>query len=121
MSWRDAPLYVEAFDLSGWVIERAQSWELEPLARRAIDEAVELVSSVSLALTFPAARERHLIEAEEGIVRLRTVLRIAEGVGVLSSRRVRFAAERLSAIGRMVGGWRKRVCRRRQAEEGRGM
>ena len=121
MSWRDAPLYVEAFDLSGWVIERARTWELEPLGRRAIEESVELVSSVSLALTFPSARRRHLARTDEGIVRLRTVLRIAENAGLLSRRRLRFAAERLGVIGRMVGGWRKRVQKRRKAGGGGGM
>lgn len=119
MSWRDAPLYVEAFDLSGWLIERVESWRHEPLARRATDEAVELVSSVSLALTFPAVREHHLARTDEGIVRLRAVLRIAESVGCLSNRRLRFAAERLGVIGRMVGGWRKRLQRRQEAGEHR--
>ena len=119
MSWRDAPLYVEAFDLTRWVTERAGSWEHEPLARLATGSACELVSSVSLALTFPATRARHLEGADEGIVRLRTLLRIARAQGLLSGGALRFAAGRLEAIGRMVGGWRKRLDRSRQRTEGR--
>ena len=115
MSWRDAPLYVETFDLSGWVIERAGSWPEKTLAQRAVEEAIGLVCSVSLALTFPVERERHLAETDRGIVRLRTVLRIAERLELLSPGGLRYAAERLSAAGRMVGGWRKRVAKRRQA------
>ncbi len=118
MSWRDAPLYVEAFDLSCWVVERAGSWEHEPLAQRATGAAVDLVSSASLALTFPATRELHLAATDEGIVRLRTVLRVARNLGLVSRGGLRDAAERLGKIGRMVGGWRKRCDRRRRAGAG---
>ncbi len=118
MSWRDAPLYVEAFDLSRWVIERAGSWEHGPLAEHATAAAVELVSSVSLALTFPARREHHLSASDEGVVRLRMVLRLAESLDLISRGGLRDAAERLAKIGRMIGGWRKRTKRRRQKGEG---
>ncbi len=118
MSWRDAPLYIEAFDLSCWVVDRAGSWKHEPLARRASDAAIELVSAVSLALTFPATREHHLALSDEGVVRLRTVLRIAENLGLVSRGGLRDAAERLRKIGRMVGGWRKRIRKPSQTSEG---
>ncbi len=111
MSWRDAPLYVEAFDLTRWVAERADTWPHRPLARLATGSACELVSAVSLALTFPASRSRHLEAADESIVRLRTHLRLAGGLGCLSAGGLRYAAGRLAAIGRMVGGWRKRLRR----------
>ncbi len=115
MSWRDAPLYVEAFDLSVWVCERAGSWQNELLARQASAAAIELVTAASLALTFPDARLRHLVATDEGVVRLRTVLRIAKGLKLLSSGGLRHAASRLAEIGRMVGGWRKRLARGPQA------
>ncbi len=118
MSWRDAPVYVEAFDLGRWVIERADSWEHRPLADRATGAAVELVISVSLALTFPANRQRHLAASDEGIVRLRTVLRLAESVGLVSRGGLRAAAQQLGSIGRMVGGWRKRIRKPSQTSEG---
>ncbi len=118
MSWRDAPLYVEAMDLSCWVVERAGSWEHVLLADRATGAAVELVSSVSLALTFPATRELHLAATDEGIVRLRTVLRVARNLGLVSRGGLRDAAERLAKIGRMVGGWRKRREKRCRASTG---
>ena len=112
MSWRDAPLYVEAFDLSCWLVERTAAWEHRSLARLVTAAAVDLVSAVSLALTFPAARRRYLMRSDEGVVRLRTVLRIAQATGLLSNRGLRFAAGRLAIIGRMVGGWRKRLAKR---------
>ncbi len=112
MSWRDAPLYVEAHDLARWVVERSNGWassddrHLAPLVAAG---ACDLLTAVSLALTFPATRASHLEAADHGIVRLRVLLRVANGMGLLSAGGLRFASGRLLAIGRMVGGWRKRV------------
>ncbi len=119
MSWRDAPLYVEAHDLARWVLERAASWPPErdrllapPLAAAACD----LVTEVALALTFPHSRARHLERADHAIVRVRTLLRLARDLALISAGGLRFAAGRLQVIGRMVGGWRKRVERRDRQE-----
>ncbi|MCP4990137.1 MAG: hypothetical protein GY928_30095 [Colwellia sp.] len=112
MSWRDAPLYVEADDLAAWVLEQTHRWppevgeHLAPLAARA---GCDLVCAVALALTFPARRAEHLEQADEGIVRLRTLLRLARRQHLLSPGGLRHASGRLRAIGRMVGGWRKRL------------
>ncbi len=121
MSWRDAPLYVEAHDLARWIVERTNAWasrderHLAPLVTR---DACDLLSAVSLALTFPATRATHLEEADHGIVRLRVLLRLAQGLGLLSTGGLRFASGRLSVMGRMIGGWRKRVPASRSPPEG---
>lgn len=112
MSWRDAPLYVEAHDLALWVIDRAGSWTSRGeglLAPPAVNTAHQLVTSVALALTFPTSRKEHLEAADQAIVRLRVTLCLAREMGLLSAGGLRFAAGRLAAIGRMVGGWRKRL------------
>ena len=116
MSWRDAPLYVEVHDLAVWTLDRAGAWKDRQgpaLADRVAGVVCDLVTSVALALTFPATRYRHLEAADEAIVRLRTLLRLAQALGLLSPKGLRFAAGRLQAAGRMLGGWRKR-----QAEGG---
>ena len=81
MSWRDAPLYVEAHDLAVWVVGRAASWR-QPgarcLAPRIAGAACDLVDAVALALTFPPSRAAHLERADASIVVLRTELRLAE-------------------------------------------
>ncbi len=114
MSWKDAPLYVETHDLACWVLQRAHSWPQrgdDQLSRLAAGAACELVISVSLALTFPPTRADHLECADHAIVRLRTLLRLAGQLELLSAGGLRFASGRLREIGRMVGGWRKRVAR----------
>ena len=111
MSWRNAPLYVEVHDLAVWTMDRTGTWRdrnAATLAERVAGAVCDLVTSVALGLTFPATRGRHLEAADEAIVRLRTLLRLAEALGLLSPRGLRFAAGRLQAAGRMLGGWRKR-------------
>lgn len=118
MSWHEAPLYVDAHDLASWVIERANAWPPERerhLASLVVGAACDLVTAVSLALTFPATRTRHLEAADYLIVRLRTLLRLAQSLKLLSPGGLRYAAGRLQEIGRMVGGWRKRVAKRQPA------
>jgi hypothetical protein len=112
MSWRDAPLYVEAHDLAAWLLARTASWDRSGaacLAPRIANASCELVESIALALTFPPTRRSHLERADASIVVLRTELRLARALEIVSARRLRFACERLRTIGRMVGGWRKRV------------
>jgi hypothetical protein len=78
------------------------------------EAATGLCVSISLALSFPAVRERHQQDADEAIVRLRERLRLARDLGLLSAGGARYAHGELLELGRMLGGWRKRE-RSRQA------
>ena len=107
MSWRDAPLYVEAADLARYVMERASAWtgaSAAALGAAVTDAAMSLVEAVALALTFPDTRAAHLVDADEAVVRLRERLRLAQTLGLLSPGALRHAAGRLQVIGRMIGG-----------------
>jgi hypothetical protein len=116
VSWRDAPLYVEAHDLARWLLERTGTWPADtPMRSRLGEAACELLEGISLALTFPGQRAGHLQQTDAAIVRVRVLLRLARDLGLVSAGGVRFAGGRLRVIGRMVGGWSKRVQRSRQA------
>ncbi len=114
MSWRDAPLYIEAHDLASMVHERVERWR--PTAAAALADGLcrasqDLLVAVSLALTFPLRRSEHLRVADEAVVRTRVLLRLALDGGLISPGWNRQAAGRLLGIGRMIGGWRKRCAR----------
>ena len=115
MSWRDAPLYVQAFDATAWLLDRVATWQ-GPLATPVGDAARELVVAVSLALTFTAGRRAHLRRADEALVELRVLLRLAQVTGALSARQLRHISGQLDDVGRMIGGWRKRVDRPRAGD-----
>lgn len=118
MSWRDAPLYVEAHDLAQWLLRRTEDWPAErPLRSRLSGAGCDLLEALSLALTFPRERAEHLQRADQAIVRARVLLRLARDLGWISAGGVRFACGRLRVIGRMVGGWSRRVERARGPPE----
>ena len=105
------PLYVQSHDLTRWILERVLDWPAnvrsvigDPLAQ----EARRLVQSISLGLTFIHQRPEHVRAADESIVRLRELLRLARDLGFLPASSHRYAQGELLEIGRMVGGWRKR-------------
>ena len=62
-----------------------------------------------MALTFPEGRAAQLQAADEAVVRLRERLRLAGALGLLSPGALRQLTGQLSAIGRMIGGWRRRL------------
>lgn len=112
MSWRDAPLYVEALALTDDLHARLEGWtpaQMALLGGAVAERARDLLDAVSLALTFPDERARELRRTDKAIVRLRLALRLATRRGWLSEGGARVLHGRLNACGRMTGGWRRRV------------
>ena len=114
--WSQAPLYVQSFDLARWLAEKAEDRRGGPhaaLLAQASTAAAELLLAIGLALTFPSLRVRNLERADEQVVRARLLLRLACELGALSPGGLRHASNELDEIGRMIGGWRRSVRRRR--------
>lgn len=112
MSWRDAPLYVHAHDLARDLLPRTEAWSQRggaALGGLVGTSALELLTLVALALTFPEERANRLRLADDEVARLRVMLRLASDLGLLSAGAARLLHARLDDIGRMIGGWRKRV------------
>jgi hypothetical protein len=113
MSWRDAPLYVRCHDLARGVLERFTGDDPDPaaavLVSRVCATSAELLCAVSLALTFRSTRAADLAEADRALVRLRVQLRLLRDLGGLSAGGLRHLDGSMTEIGRMIGGWRKRV------------
>ena len=74
-----------------------------------MDAVCTLLEAASLALTFPRSRGQHLVTADQAVVRVRVLLRLAAAQGALTARQLRYASGNLADIGRMIGGWRKRL------------
>jgi hypothetical protein len=118
VSWRHAPLYVAAHDLAALVLRGTAAWPPEQAALRDLCTAAAcaLPTWAAMALTFPDRRARSLLELDEAVLRLREHLRLARALGLVSPGWARDAADRLDDVGRMTGGWRRRL----RANEGAG-
>lgn len=112
MSWRDAPLYVEAHALAVDQLARLPRWrELGhlDLASACARHALALVDAVGRALTFPAERDAALVDADHAVLGLRLAQRVALDLALLSPGAHRALVERGLRCGRMIGGWRRRL------------
>lgn len=115
---REAPLYVLAFEVALWLEQHGQSArersdDISGAAawQRMADHGRELLFAVADALTFRAGRARELHRADRAALRLRVEARLAVTLGVVQPRQHAWLIERVDAIGRMLGGWKKRSLR----------
>jgi hypothetical protein len=107
----DAKVYVRGHDLACWLLREVEGWDPVPrtlLGEPLVAEARRLVLSTCVALTFMEVRAEQAWEADQAVVRLRELLRLAAAHGSLAPSSHRYAQGELLEIGRMVGGWRKR-------------
>lgn len=106
---KEAPLFVRAYDLHSWLLDRFASVDSGHEVRRAVlTHSEELLTAVSLAVARfdPAGR---LVEADERATLLRVHLRLATEKRLLSDRQLLHANEALREIGRQIGGWRRHL------------
>jgi hypothetical protein len=98
-----APLFVDCLALAGWLVARFEAAP-GPLGQRLTDTALELLETVTLALK-DRAKEERVEQADELLIRLRALLRVAVEGGLLTTDQYQHVVERVDAIGRQLGGW----------------
>ena len=100
-----APLFVDALALGQWLVERFDAAG-GPLEARLAALAFALLESLTLALK-QRDREARIEEADELLIRLRALLRLAEACGRLNADQYGHVLERVDAIGRQLGAWKR--------------
>ncbi len=101
-----APLFVDALALCQWLLERFASAAGQPLEQRLIGLALDLLETLTLALK-GRERAQRIEEADETLIRLRVLLRLAADSGRLSAERYAHVLGRVDAIGRQLGAWQR--------------
>jgi hypothetical protein len=104
-----APLFVHAFDLTAWVLERFGEGT-DALSRELCAKALALLDLVTLALQ-DRERDLRLTDADELLVGLRLRLRLAGQLGRLDERQLMHVLGLADSVGRQIGGWQKRLAR----------
>ena len=100
-----APLFVDALALSQWLIERfgATGGVLE---QRLIAHALDLLQTLTLALK-GRDRDARIEEADELLIRLRVLLRLATECRRLTADQYGYVLGRIDDIGRQIGAWQR--------------
>lgn len=102
-----APLFVDAFALAEWLLGRLGADE-RVLARSLAEHALALLSAIVLALR-GRRREEQLDDADERLLVLRTQLRLAAALAMLSEDQLLHALALADRVGRQLGGWQKQL------------
>ena len=106
---KEAPLFIRAYDLHSWLLDRFGGTGAYPAIGTAVlRHSAELLDAVSLALSRFDTLER-LIEADEHATLLRVHLRLAAEKKLLTDRQLVYVTGELRDVGRQIGGWRRRL------------
>ena len=100
-----APLFVDALALAQWLLNHFDG-AAGPLAARIAAGALDLLEAVTLALK-NRRRDEQIELADELLIRLRVLLRLAADSGQLTSEQYGHVLERVDEIGRQLGGWQR--------------
>ena len=106
-----APLFTKTYDLVLWLGGRTGSFPKSQrfgLAARIMNQAYAALEAITLALK-GFDRPDNVERADAAFALLRVYLRLAADQKLLRTRQLTFVIGRLEELGRMVGGWRKRL------------
>jgi hypothetical protein len=111
MTSPEMPIFTRTFDLLGWLLQVSHHFpraHRHDFTKRLLDAAFELREYLEEAnLRRGEARRERLVRADEALAKLRLYLRLASQLGWLSAAQHGHAAELLTEIGRLLGGWQK--------------
>jgi len=112
---KDFPLFTKTYDIAGWIMDRTQKF---PKSTRftfgqRIDNLVLDVLEAVVDACYSKRSSAVMHEANRKLSRLRILLRMSADRRYLSLRQYHFAGEKIDEIGRMIGGWLKRIGRKK--------
>ncbi len=107
----DTPLFVKTHDFAVWLIRHTQRFP-KNLRHSYTHRLEETLLSFQEALLMGnaergEARLRYLVRADGKLVCLRALLRLAVALQLLGGLQIKYAAERIDELGRLLGAWRK--------------
>jgi hypothetical protein len=102
-----APIHADLVDLLDWLLNKFDKEE-GVLPRRLCNGAIDLLQAVTLALK-GRRQEENLYVADEQLIQVRILLRMACQQGYLEDRQLLHVLELTDSIGRQVGGWLRSI------------
>ena len=106
---QDSPVFAKAYDLLRWLLSATAKFPKQQrfvLARQIEDAAFAFQRALLRAAREP---DRGLIEADQQLAALRIYLRLACELRFLSLNQYEHAARLTDELGRLIGGWQRKV------------
>lgn len=113
MAQQEMVIFTRTFDLLAWLLPATNHFPRNhrfTLTRRLLDAAFDLREQLEIA-NHRSGKERlrYLLLADEALNRLRSYLRLAARLEWFSAGQYQHAAQMVTEIGRLLGGWIKSV------------
>lgn len=108
---RQSPIFSRTYDLLLWLIPATTKFPREQrfvMAQSVQGTALSFQEQlIEAGLSHGKGRQRALARADVDLTKLRFYLRLCQDLGLLTARQYRHAAEMVTEVGRLLGGWRK--------------
>ncbi len=108
---KQSPIFTKTYDLMHWLIPRTLRFTKSQrgvLARRIQETMFDFHEAIVAAVHYDDPYTP-LMHADTHLTALRTYVRLAKDLELLSFRQYEYVAKRVAEVGRLLGGWRKQV------------
>jgi four helix bundle protein len=110
----ESPIFIKSYELMLWLLQRTSKFPKHQrflMARRIEDAALDLHAALNRAAR---ARQRGrgaaaLQEADVQLSNLRVYVRLAKDLELLAFNQYEYAIKGLDEVGRLLGGWMKKL------------
>jgi hypothetical protein len=106
---KESPIFSKTYDLMAWLIPHTLSFPKSQrgvLARR-LQSTVFSFYELLVDATLTGDPESRLREADAALTKLRTYLRLARDLDLMSIRQYGHVSQLVAEVGRLLGAWRR--------------
>jgi hypothetical protein len=110
---KQSPVFARTYDLLLWLIPRTTKFPREQrfvLGKAVQETALRFQEAlIEAALARGQFQQQALARADVNLTKLRFYLRLCQDLQLITLRQYRHVAEMVAEVGRLLGGWRKKV------------
>ena len=117
---KESPIFIKTYEMLVWLLQHTQKFSKAQrfvMARRMEDAALDLHDQLLMAskggFTFEA-----LAAADFHLARLKVYNGLSKDLNLLAFNQYEYLAKNLDEIGRLLGGWQRRLKRSSPSDEG---
>jgi len=110
---KQSPIFVRTYDLLLWLVPRTTQFPREQrfvLGKAVQETALRFQEAlIEAALGSRQGQQQALARADVDLAKLRFYLRLCQDLQLITLRQYHHAAQMVTEVGRLLGGWRKKT------------
>ena len=113
-----SPLFAKTYDFLLWLLPLTLKFPKSQrflLAERLSGMALDFYDLIIAAVQQPQGQAQKLDEADRLLTQIRLYVRLSHDLGCLSLGQFEHAARKMDELGRLIGGWKRKESRTKQA------